>query len=238
MKFLRNIFFLILLCFMFFSVSYADSIQEGMEAAQSGNYGKARDLWLPEAENGDPRAQYNLAYLYAQGLITTNLGLMTDLAETEKWFLKAAKQGLVEAQNALGVLYVRSLLRDYQKAEKWFLQAAQGGFPEAQRNLVSLYLDIIGTNNDADFKRALIWIRKSAMNGNPDSQYLLGGMYYEGKGVPKNIVEAYAWWVLADKNGHPKASMNIEHVRGKWDSQIIEDGKRKAAALEEEILGQ
>jgi TPR repeat protein len=51
------------------------------------------------AANGDAAAQYSLGWHYAKG---TAVGL--DLAEAEKWFLKAAERGNANALYSLGVM--------------------------------------------------------------------------------------------------------------------------------------
>ena len=52
-------------------------------------------------------------------------------------------------------------------------------------------------------------MRKEAEEKDAKAQLNLGKKYYEGKGVPKNYVEAYAWFLLAKANGD-------EEVASKW----------------------
>ena len=234
MKNLINAVFACLICILFCSVSYAGNLHDGMKAAKSGNYAKAHDLWLLEAEKGNPIAQYNLALLYVRGLFTTHGGLIKDLSEAERWLLKAAVQGKTEAQYNLGVLYAQGPLQDFQKAKKWFLEAAQKGFPLAQCRLG--YMFVTGTGVDVDFNNAAKWVRKCAMNDVPEAQLLLGNMYYEGKGVSQDKVEAYAWWVLAKGKGHPDASTAIKKAEKEWDPKIIKAGFGRSYTLAREVL--
>ena len=56
-----------------------------------------------------------------------------------------------------------------------------------------------------DHAEAVKWFRKAAEQGHISAQYRLGLRYVRGRGVPKNIVQAYMWWSLAALEGHQKA---------------------------------
>jgi TPR repeat protein len=60
-----------------------------------------------------------------------------DDAVVEKWYRKAAEQGLAEAQNNLGLMCVlgRGVSQDDAEAVKWFRKAAEQGYGPAQNNL-------------------------------------------------------------------------------------------------------
>ncbi|KAF9080273.1 hypothetical protein BGX23_002375, partial [Mortierella sp. AD031] len=53
------------------------------------------------------------------------------------WFLKAAKQGHVIAQNRIGLLYEmgHGVTKDYSKAAEWFIKAATQGHATVQSNV-------------------------------------------------------------------------------------------------------
>ena len=59
--------------------------------------------WRKAAEQGDPKAQYNLGVSYENGQ-----GVPKDKAEAAKWHRKAAGQGFAEAQYNLGALYAKT----------------------------------------------------------------------------------------------------------------------------------
>src|SRR3989304_2425661 len=44
-----------------------DKFESGQSAFDAGRYVKARELWLPLAENGDVRAQYAIGRLHEKG---------------------------------------------------------------------------------------------------------------------------------------------------------------------------
>jgi hypothetical protein len=75
------------------------------------------------AEEGDAKAQFVLGTLYRDGQ-----GVEKDLAETLRWWTKAAELGNVDAQFALGNIYSGGfgVTRDYVQSYMWFdITAAQ-----------------------------------------------------------------------------------------------------------------
>ncbi len=75
------------------------------------------------AEQGDTEAQFVLGTMYRDGQ-----GVEKDLAETLKWWEKAAELGNVDAQFALGNIHSGGfgVARDYVQSYMWFdITAAQ-----------------------------------------------------------------------------------------------------------------
>ena len=58
-------------------------------------------------------------------------------------------------------------------------------------------------------KQAFYWFKIMAEQGDAQAQYNVGGMYYEGKGVPQNYKQALYWYKKAAEQGHAKAQYNI-----------------------------
>lgn len=77
---------------------------EGWEALLQKDYATALREWQPLAEQGDPRAQYQLAVLYLRGR-----GVPQDYAEAAKWLRKAAEQADDVAHSALASCMRRGL---------------------------------------------------------------------------------------------------------------------------------
>lgn len=82
---------------------------------------KAAKWYRKAAEHGLPRAQYNLARLYADGQ-----GVPQDYRQAFHWLRKAAAQNYVLAWNRLGVMCERGkgVAHDDVEACKWFSLAA------------------------------------------------------------------------------------------------------------------
>lgn len=69
-----------------------------------------------DAEQGDAKAQYNLAYCYEYGD-----GVVQDIDKAIYWYKKAAEQEFVPAQVSLGNIYYygEGVEQDLQQAAEW-----------------------------------------------------------------------------------------------------------------------
>ncbi len=117
----------------------AEPLEDGVAAYQRADYATALKLLRPLAEQGNPKAQYNLGYMYAEGL-----SLQQDHAEAVQWFRMAAEQGNAGAQYNLGDMYGRGVFapptgsfslgisQDIVQAQMWFILAATQGHKKAQ----------------------------------------------------------------------------------------------------------
>ena len=98
------------------------------------------DKNLPEAakytqmavEKGYVRAQYQLGYLYEEGL-----GVPQDWEKSFHWYLKAANQGYAMAQNNVGTAFYlgKGIEKDMDQAFIWYKKSADLGDDVAQYNL-------------------------------------------------------------------------------------------------------
>jgi TPR repeat protein len=179
------------------------------------------------AEQGDAKAQYDLALMYVN-----SQGVAADEVEADKWFHKAADQGHVPAEYAVGLRYDYGP-QNYTKALAWYYKAAEGDgeYAYAPFRLSLMYANAEGVaRNDAeafkwmhksadwgydlaqrhlaemyfygmgatkDYAEAAKWFRKAAEQGDVPSKYNLGEMYYKGQGIPQDYREAYKWLSLA-----------------------------------------
>jgi TPR repeat protein len=102
----------------------AGPFEDGVDAARRADYAAVIRLWRPLAEQGDARAQTNLALMYDNGR-----GVLQDYAAAMSWYRKAAEQGDAAAQTGLGVMYANGhgVPRDYVSAHMWFALAAANG---------------------------------------------------------------------------------------------------------------
>ena len=74
------------------------------------------------------------------------------------------------------------------------------------------------------------FLRKAAEQGDASAQYMLGNAYYQGEGVAKNAVEAYAWINLAaitDEFAKEKRA-DLEKT---MTAQQIADGQKRSTEL-------
>ena len=95
-------------------------LDEGVAAAQSGDYAKALQLFRPLADHGDAGGQYNLGVMYQYGW-----GVPQDYAEAIEWFRKAATRLRGRAVQPR-VAYAKGygVPQDYAEALRWSRKAA------------------------------------------------------------------------------------------------------------------
>lgn len=113
-------------------VALAAPLEDGLAAAEHGNYADALRLLTPLAEQGVARAQSALGEMYYTGH-----GVPRDAAQAAQWYRKAADQGSASAQNDLARLYYggHGVPQSDTEAAKWFRMAAERGDMQAQFDL-------------------------------------------------------------------------------------------------------
>lgn len=114
-----------------------------------------------------------------------------------------AVAGDASAQLDLGLHYVTGtgIAPNEQAALRWIGKAAAQGNAAAQFELGSYYI----LEPHRDFERAAGLLRQSALQGFAPAQSSLAVLYLVGQGVPKDRIEAYAWLLLAAKQGEWEA---------------------------------
>jgi uncharacterized protein len=77
-----------------------------------------------------------------------------------------------------------------------------------------------------DFATAFtLWIRL-AEEGNRGAYYNLGNLYLKGRGVRLNLLEAYKWFLLADRAGLPQAKIALRRM-----NKVMTPADKKEANL-------
>jgi TPR repeat protein len=173
--------------------------------AQAPSFAETKKL----AEAGDAHSQSNLGSLYREGK-----GAPKDEEEAVKWFRKAADQGNAEAQCKLGCMYFlgKGVPKDEEEAAKWFRKAADQGDAEAPNYLGIMYV------NGENYAEAVKWFRKAADQGNAEAQFNIGLMCGKGQGMPRDYVEAYAWFNIA--------AVSIKSLKDARDGLILTPDER------------
>jgi TPR repeat protein len=170
----------------------ADPLEDGVAAADRGDFPKAIGFWKPLAEAGNEFAQFDMGVLYWNGQ-----GVAKDDAEGFRWFKLAADRGHREGQYVVGIAYEkgRGVGKDEAQAAVWFQRAGDRGHAGAEFALGLLYEEGRGVAQDS--AQAAAWYRKAADRGHAKAQYNLGNLYAEGEGVPQDFQAAYLWFNLA-----------------------------------------
>lgn len=118
---------------------------------------------------------------------------------------------------------------------------AASGNRDAQAVMCGLYHS--GTFVQKDLSSAANWCLKAAKQGDKGAQMMLGRIYAKGEGVPKNNVEAYAWFsVAATSNSNDKFEHLARLGKSVLSPQMTAEEKRrgeiKSSAYIAEIANQ
>jgi TPR repeat protein len=174
------------------------------QALKNGDYVRAAEEFRKLAEQGNPRAQSHLGYMYYAGE-----GVPQSFEEAVKWYGKAAVQGDRDAQYNYAVAYAfgEGIKQDYREAAVWYRRAAEQGHVIAQYSLGISYT--YGEGVPQDEKLAAEWFMKSAEAGYVNAQVMVGSLYHTGDGLPKDYGKAVEWYRKAADQGNPVAQYNL-----------------------------
>jgi TPR repeat protein len=189
-------------------------VQQDLEQAV-GWYVRAADL-------GHPKAAMKLAYLFRDG----GPGLKPDGRLAVTYFEKA---GTGAALNEIGVMYLKgnAVTRNAKIAHDWFEKAAAQGSTEAEYNLGLLFQ--AGYTGQPDYIQAMDHFQTAANAKDGPSMLALGQLYAEGKGVPKDLVQAHTWFDLAAANGVAEGSTRATALEGSMSPTDVVRAKAQAA---------
>ena len=138
-----------------------------------------------------------------------------------------AKQGDVDAQLALGLLYLHGEgeTRDTGKGIDYLEEAAEQGNAEAQATLGMVYDQGIGVRPDA--KRAVEWYERAAAGGHAKARFNLAVIYRHAQGVPTNLDRAIMWLVLARDQDYSARYM-LHDLEGQLSEEELRPGREMA----------
>lgn len=149
--------------------------------------------WFEKAaEQGEEEAKANLGIIYyTEGTKYTNIPKALDT------FSELSKKDNRVALNFLGRMYKDGVgvKQDNNKAFNLFNKAALLGDLSAQFNLGNMYFN--GEETPLDYEKAAYWYNKTIINGKDgDAAKILAGMYYEGRGVEKILINQLNYFRL------------------------------------------
>ena len=87
-------------------------------------------------------------------------------------------------------------------------------------------------HDNGDYTTALRELRPLAEQGDTSAQFLLGEMYWGGKGVPQDLAYAHMWWSIAAFNGDAGAF----HMKKRIAKRMTASQLEKAQYLEFECV--
>jgi cell division septation protein DedD len=147
--------------------AFAQTVKDGVEAWQRGDYPAAVRSWRPLAEKGDGDAAFDLAQAYKLGR-----GVPTDMGTAKQWYGSAAKAGHPQGIANYGLL----LFQDGQRREAmpWIDKASAAGDPRAQYVMGTALFN--GDLTPKDWPRAYALMTRAGAAGLPQATTSLAQM--------------------------------------------------------------
>jgi TPR repeat protein len=121
---------ILLLTLLVGNTAFSADYQKGVDAALQRDFVTALKEWKLLAERADATPQFQLGWLYGEGL-----GVTQDYKIAFRWYTRAAEQGYAYAQSALGRVYEKGqgVPHDNLRASMWFGLAASLWDPDARK---------------------------------------------------------------------------------------------------------
>lgn len=170
------------------------------------------------AEEGNPKAQVNLALCYGNGN-----GVEQNYSEGVKWLEKAVEQNDPEAMYWLSLAYNKGTGVEKSDVEsiKWLRRSAELGWVQSQLELGGCYRGGLGVQ--PDIEESLKWYTMAAENGNPQAQFNLGLMY----GEAGDYTTAFGWFEKSAEQDCPEGLylLGLSYYNGQGITQNQERGK-------------
>ena len=198
------------------------------------NLDEAAAWYQKAAEQGDASAQFNLGWMNENGEGVTN-----NLSEAHDLFLQAAAGHQPDATFRVGQMYEKGdgVPQDDHRAMEFYCNKIYSmnypakypnGYVEygpfgdgAAESLLRLWSQGRGFQNDKD--KAEPGYHESAyfigcfvnLIKTTNAQFYAGEIYYQGKLVPQDLVEAAAWFRLAANQGSDDARKTLDELEPK-----------------------
>ncbi len=125
----------------------------GMRTLKRGDYQTALNIWIPVAEQGSARAQYNIWVLYEKGL-----GVRREKTQATEWLERAARSGSVIARDRISA-------REAEVVLKTAKERARLGNAEAMMVIANIYADGVSVTRNLD--EAHLWYSRAMRAGHP-----------------------------------------------------------------------
>jgi len=175
------------------------------------DFAEAAGWYKIAAEQGDARAQHNLASMYENGE-----GVPRDVAEAAKWYRMAADQGHAGSQNNLATLYEsgEGVPQDHTIALDLYRQAAKGGDENAASNAKRLEALLKGPIGDRKRYEKMVFAFSDLM---AEHSPLIGDCALLP--YPKGTLLYAIRWVMDEYETNREATGN-EELRQAYDKML------------------
>lgn len=206
---------------------YEPGFGHAAQAWEAGRFDEARRIFERLGAKGDPRAQYYLGFMNANGQ-----GGARDVAAAADWYRRAARQDhAAAAYNLAGLLMQggNGLARDVEEAMHWYQVAAEGGLAQAANNLGILLQQ--GKAGEADPEAAFTWFRRAAEQAYPPAVYNVAVAYATGQGVARDYGLALTWMLAAAQLGFDSAEEAAEQLARLLDDETAATARQRVTPL-------
>jgi len=163
-----------------------ETVDRALQIFGSGDIIQAMQILQPVAEQGHPRAQVRLAYIYDQARYYD---------EALHWYREAAEAGNTEAAIGLAVMYSAGdgTEPDPEAAGRWMRKAADNGEVRAMVAIADAY-ERGGLGMEIDAEQAVNWYTRAAEHGSRSARERLFEAYTSGElGLPQDAAAAEQW---------------------------------------------
>ena len=198
------------------------------------------------------RVKFLVLFLLGTGMVVSfaNTSAKAIDLETAVWYYERKQwvpafldfQILAAEGNTAAAAYMGRMFRqgwgvekNYQEAEKWLRIGADGGVLWAHHRLGWMYARGEAQGGESAVSAVKHW-KIAAEAGHSRAQQDLGVMYWNGEGVAKNLILAYAWISLAARDeGLVTAMQNLSTLEARMSATDLEEARSLAKQLGEEI---
>jgi uncharacterized protein len=179
------------------------------------------------ANKGDAEAQYHVGMMHNNGI-----GTQKDPRQAFEWFQKSAASNHPLGAYKLGCYYAGQfagvVTPDATEALKYKLVSAKAGYALAQHDVAILY------GRQENSEEAVKWWKAAGDQGDPNALYSLSGSYFQGKGSPKDLSLAYAYFKLskvAPKNKVNEMAAILSKSELEKAEKLVSEWKPRPTAL-------
>ncbi len=170
----------------------------------------AAKKWLTQAAlNHVSEAKEPLKHYFSE----TDESLAQSITELElnEWLQSESGSAPMLFQKGMNHLYAKGVEQNIQAGMNLLHDAADKAYLPAQRELAIIYENgLFGFQNTENF--AYDWYTHAAKSGDDYSLYQLANMYYNGRGVVQNPVQAYAYANMAANKGNEEAIIFLNEL--------------------------
>ncbi len=173
---------------------------------------RAEHYLMRAADVGHLDALHTLGLMNFRG----QYGYQKNMKKAREYYLLAATQEHRGAQYDYAWMCKYGLggKCDIPEAIRFFEKSATKGHMLSMAELAVLYQIPVCMN----YQKAFEWALKAASAGDPQSEFILGNLYYFGRGCESNPNEAVLWYKKALKHGFYQAKFMLDKINLQFSS--------------------